>query len=153
MPTIVKRSAASPIYEVSDPPESGDYLIRLPDGEIYYFNGISWVGTTNGRQVVETSSDVVINSAVVVTSNIARLAHASTDYVCSGICTYKISSTSGVVASSGRIVFDGALPDINYFLGENGEITSTPDLDNNIVLIGSGEQDNLLLKLGQTTRK
>lgn len=152
MPTIVKRTPSG-VVETTDPPDGGDSLIRLPDGEIYYFNGLSWVGASGDRIVLTLNSNVLVNSAVIVSDSVARLASASTDYVCSGICTYKIDETKGVIASTGRVYFPGILPDVNYFLGENGEVTTTPDLNNNIVLIGSGEQDNLLLKLGQTTRK
>lgn len=152
MPTIVKKSTSS-VVETTDPPDGGSSLLRLPDQEIYYFNGVSWVGASGDRTVMELNSNVMVNSAVVVTNLVARLASASTDYVCSGICTYKIDATKGVIASTGRIPFPDAAEDINYYLGENGEITATPNLDNNIVLIGSGEQDTLLLKLGQTTRK
>ena len=151
MPSITKQSPSVPSAPVTEIPESTTGFIRLPDNELYFYNGASWVGLNGARVVCHLDADVTLNDAVVVEEGTARVASSDSDKYCSGIVTHITPARHGVIVSAGRINKVATLGE-KYFLGIGGALTASPNPDSqHIVLVGTGEGDTLLVTLGVTS--
>jgi hypothetical protein len=148
MPTITIQSPAVPTTPVTEIPDSTSGFIRLPDGEVYFHNGTTWVGLNGARSVYLAPLPVVVGDAVVVDGTEARRASAVVDKSCSGIVTHITPERNAVVVSAGRIT-KTTITGTKYYLGVDGQITASPNPDTqHIVLLGTGEGDSLLITLG-----
>ena len=149
MPTIyVPKNTGTPPVTDDPPGTPSSNFIKLGDGEVYFYNGDSWVGVNGSRVVCTIASGINEGDAVLLESGIARLASSDSDKSCSGVITHITPGGLGVLTSAGRI---SRATDVGakYFLGVGGQLTDSPNPDTqHMVLVGTGEGDMLLLTLG-----